>query len=511
MEKVRLQLKWLHQFQFAGFYAALQQGYYQEVGLDVDILEALPHESAVDVVTRGEAEFGVHGSDLVVEWAKGKPVRALAAIFQHSPMILLARQDKGIDSLHDLANRRLLLGPDAAELAAYLKSEGVPYQLPHTHQSFDLKALLEGEVDAMPAYSTDEVFLMEQAGLAYSQFSPRAAGIDFYGDVLFTSEQEWKQHPDRVRKFVEASLRGWYYALSHREDLARHIYNQYSQRHSLEHLLFEAEQVRRLMTPELVEIGHMNQGRWRHIADTFAELGMMPANYPLDDFLPPRAAPAQDYTRYYLILGSSLLVVALAVWISLYFSRLNRALRREVNERQRLQEDLERLANTDSLTGLPTRRFFMTQLASELARRQRYGHPLSLLMLDLDHFKQINDQWGHAVGDDALRLFADSVQCCLRTQDMAGRLGGEEFAILLPETAENVAIPVAERIRARMENALIATPKGKCSVTVSIGVTEATDGDDLESLLRRADEALYSAKQGGRNRVMSSAERQSPA
>lgn len=510
MEKVRLQLKWLHQFQFAGFYAALQQGYYQEAGLDVDILEALPHESAVDVVTRGEAEFGVHGSDLVVEWAKGKPVRALAAIYQHSPMILLARQDKGIDSLHDLANRRLLLGPDAAELAAYLKSEGVPYQLPHTHQSFDLKALLEGEVDAMPAYSTDEVFLMEQAGLAYSQFSPRAAGIDFYGDVLFTSEQELKQHPDRVRKFVEASLRGWYYALSHREEVARHIYNQYSQRHSMEHLLFEAEQVRRLMTPELVEIGHMNQGRWRHIADTFAELGMMPANYPLDDFLPLRAAPAQDYTRYYLILGTSLLVVALAVWISLYFSRLNRALRREVNERQRLQEDLERLANTDSLTGLPTRRFFMTQLASELARRQRYGHPLSLLMLDLDHFKQINDQWGHAVGDDALRLFADSVQCCLRTQDVAGRLGGEEFAILLPETAENVAIPVAERIRARIEHAPIITPKGKCSVTVSIGVTEASDGDDLESLLRRADEALYSAKQGGRNQVISTSERQSP-
>lgn len=510
-EKVHLQLRWLHQFQFAGFYAALQQGYYQEAGLDVTILEAHPHESAVDVVTRGEAEFGVHGSDLVVERAKGRPVRALAAIFQHSPMILLARQDRGIDSLHDLANRRLLLGPDAAELAAYLKSEGVPYQLPRTHQSFDLKALLEGDVDAMPAYSTDEVFLMERSGLAYSQFSPRAAGIDFYGDVLFTSDEELKQHPDRVRRFVEASLRGWYYALSHREEMARLIYNQYSRRHSLEHLLFEAEQVRRLMTPELVEIGHMNPGRWRHIADTFAELGMMPANYPLDDFLPPREGPAQDYTRYYLILGSSLLVVALAVWISLYFSRLNRALRREVSERQRLQEDLERLANTDSLTGLPSRRFFMNQLASELARRQRYGHPLSLLMLDLDHFKQINDQWGHAVGDDALRLFADSVQCCLRTQDVAGRLGGEEFAILLPETGENVARPVAERIRARMEHAAISTPQGNCTATVSIGVTEAVDGDDLESLLHRADEALYAAKQGGRNRVVSSAELHSPA
>jgi len=503
-QKVRLQLKWLHQFQFAGFYAALEQGYYREAGLDVEILEGHAHESAVDVVTRGDAEYGVHGSDLVVERARGKAVRALAAIFQHSPMVLLARRDHGIDSLHDLANRRLLLGPDAAELAAYLRGEGVPYQAPLTQQSFDLKALLAGEVDAMPAYSTDEVFLLEQARIPYSQFSPRAAGIDFYGDVLFTSESEAKRYPERMRRFVDASLRGWYYALSHREEMAHLIYARYSQRHSLEHLLFEAEQTRRLMTPELVEIGHMNPGRWRHIADTFAELGMMPANYPLDDFLPPREAPFQDYTRYYLILGTAFLVMALAVWVSLYFSRLNRALRREVAERQRLQEDLERLANTDALTGLPNRRYFMAQLSGELARRHRYGHPLSLLMLDLDHFKQVNDQWGHAVGDEALRLFADSVQCCLRSQDVAGRLGGEEFAILLPETAENVALPVAERIRARMEQTPIPSTKGDFRVTVSIGVTQAQDSDDLESLLHRADEALYAAKQGGRNRVVSS-------
>lgn len=504
LEKVRLQLKWLHQFQFAGFYAALQQGYYREVGLEVEILEARPHESAVDVVTRGDAEFGVHGSDLVVERAKGRPVHALAVHFQHSPMVLLARRDRGIDSLHDLANRRLLLGPDAAELVAYLKSEGVPYKAPRTHQSFDLKALIDGEVDAMPAYSTDEVFLLEQARIPFSQFSPRAAGIDFYGDVLFTSSNELAQHPERVRRFLDASLRGWYYALSHRNELAQLIYSEYSHRHSIEHLLFEAEQTRRLMTPELVEIGHMNQGRWRHIADTYAELGMMPANFPLDDFLFQRRPPPQDFSRYYWVVGASLLAMVLAAWISLYFSRLNRALSREIQERRHLQEELERLANTDALTGLPNRRFFMLQLAGELARRQRYGHPLSLLMLDLDHFKQINDQWGHAVGDEALRVFADSVQCCLRTQDMAGRIGGEEFAILLPETGETVARPVAERIRARMEQAKIASANGHCMVTVSIGVTQAKDEDDLESLLRRVDDALYAAKQGGRNRVVTS-------
>jgi diguanylate cyclase (GGDEF)-like protein len=254
----------------------------------------------------------------------------------------------------------------------------------------------------------------------------------------------------------------------------------------------------------LVEIGHMNPGRWQHIVDTYAELGMMPANFPLDDFLFQRWPAPQALSRYYWVVGAALLTIGLAVWVSLYFSRLNRALRREVHERRHLQEELERLANTDALTGLPNRRFFMTQLASELARRQRYGHPLSLLMLDLDHFKQINDQWGHVVGDEALRVFADAVQCCLRTQDIAGRIGGEEFAILLPETGETVARPVAERIRGRMEQTKIASANDHCVVTVSIGVTQAKDEDDLESLLRRVDSALYAAKQGGRNRIVSS-------
>jgi diguanylate cyclase (GGDEF)-like protein len=504
LEKVRLQLKWLHQFQFAGFYAAQEQGYYREAGLDVELLEARAHESAVEVVSRGDAEYGLHGSDLVVERAKGRPVKALAAIFQHSPMVLLARRDRGIDTLHDLANKRLLLGPDAAELVAYLKSESVPYQAVRSHQSFGLKALIDGEVDAMPGYSTDEVFLLEAAGIPYSQFSPRSAGIDFYGDILFTSEKEARLHPERVRRFVEASLRGWYYALSHREEIARLIRDKYSQRHELTHLAFEAEQIRRLMTPELVEIGHMNPGRWRHIADTYAELGMMPAGYDLKDFLPPADNSDMDYQSLYPMLAAGAALLGLAIWFSIYLSRLNLALRREVKERQRLQEDLERLVNTDALTGLPSRRFFMDQLSSELARRHRYNHPLSLLMLDLDNFKQINDQWGHAGGDEALRAFADAVQCCLRTQDIAGRIGGEEFAIFLPETGENVARPVAERIRARMAQAPILSADGKLNqVTVSIGVAQAEDGDDLTQLMRRADRALYAAKRGGRNRVVS--------
>lgn len=502
LEKVRLQLKWLHQFQFAGYYAALEQGYYRQAGLDVEIREVRGNESAVDVVVRGEAEYGVHGSDLVVERARGRPVKALAVIFQHSPMVLLARQDRGIDSLHDLANRRLLLGPDAAELVAYLKSEGVPYQLPRTHQSFDLKALMEGEVDAMPAYSTDEVYLLQQAGIPYSQFSPRAAGIDFYGDVLFASDQEVKAHPQRARRFVEASLRGWYYALSHREEVARLIHARYSQRHSLEHLLFEAEHTRRLMTPDLVEIGHMHPGRWRHIADTYAELGMMPAGFPLDGFFLPGKAEPEDHARLYLSLGTALLLAGLAAWLALYQSRLKRALGEEARTSQGLREALERQKDTDDLTGLPNRRFFLAQLERELRRRQRYPHPLSLMVLDLDHFRALNASRGHGAGDAALKACADVLQGCLRAQDFAGRVGSEEFAVLLPETGADLARPVAERMRARMAQASIQVPGGlPAHVSLSIGLAQARDGDDVNALSRRADQALRAAQAAGHDRV----------
>ena len=501
LEKVRLQLKWLHQFQFAGFYAAVQQGYYREAGLDVELLEGRANESAIDVVMRGEAEFGLHGADLIVARAKGQKVRSLAAIFQHSPMILLTRRDRGIDTLHELSNKQLLLGPDSAELIAYLKSENVPYKPPVTQQSHDLEALMKGEVDAMPAYSTDQVFLLDKANIPFSQFSPRAAGIDFYGDVLFTSDKEISKNPDRVRRFLEASLRGWYYALSHREEMARLIYTQYSQRHSIEHLLFEAEQTRRLMTPELVEIGYQNSGRWRHIADTFAELGMMPADYSLEDFIFERNQKEVDYSRYYWTVGIALFVVALAMWVSLYFLRLNRALRKEATERKRLQDNLEHLANTDELTQMPNRRAFMTQLEIELSRHHRYGNPFCLLMLDLDHFKQINDQCGHAAGDEALKMFANVVQCCLRSQDLAGRLGGEEFAIFLPETDVDMARVVALRIRDRLAQSPHPMPDCPVRVTVSIGVAAAMADDTLQTLLQQADTAMYAAKQAGRNRV----------
>lgn len=166
-------------------------------------------------------------------------------------------------------------------------------------------------------------------------------------------------------------------------------------------------------------------------------------------------------------------------------------------------ERLRRQAVTDELTGLTNRRRFLELLRGEMARARRYGHPLSLLMVDLDHLKQINDQNGHAAGDAMLRGIAQCLRASLRGTDVPARLGGDEFAVLMPETAREAACLIAERIRAAVEQFRAAVDGKEIFSTVSIGVMSRAVGQlqDLPSFIHKADEALYHSKSGGRNRV----------
>jgi diguanylate cyclase (GGDEF)-like protein len=165
-------------------------------------------------------------------------------------------------------------------------------------------------------------------------------------------------------------------------------------------------------------------------------------------------------------------------------------------------ELLEKLATVDSMTGLFNRRHFLSLAEAEWSRYQRYQRPLSILMIDIDHFKSVNDRYGHAVGDDAIISVANAAQQGKRSPDVVGRLGGEEFAMLLPETDASQAEVVAERIREKVENQILSTHKVPFKVTISVGIATAfIDMPGIEALLGAADEALYAAKSAGRNRV----------
>ncbi len=175
----------------------------------------------------------------------------------------------------------------------------------------------------------------------------------------------------------------------------------------------------------------------------------------------------------------------------------------DVSELKRKEQALNDLATRDPLLGCANRRAFFDHAHQAIAAAAAAGQPLSLLLADLDHFKRINDDWGHSIGDLALQTFTSACQAGLRDQDLFARIGGEEFAILLPGLGLQAALAIAERLRAR--TATLCVPAGTAAVgfRVSIGVAEwRPPTDTIEDLLRAADQVLYAAKSRGRDRVV---------
>ena len=164
--------------------------------------------------------------------------------------------------------------------------------------------------------------------------------------------------------------------------------------------------------------------------------------------------------------------------------------------------ELQRLATTDVLTGVNNRRQFLHLATTEISRSDRYQWPLSVLMVDIDHFKQVNDTYGHEIGDRTLAAVAEAMRKALRPESTLGRLGGEEFAVLLPQADRVAAKTAAERLRHAIEKLPIDLGKETIHVTVSIGISDVTPDENIDQALQRADQALYQAKKAGRNRVV---------
>lgn len=172
------------------------------------------------------------------------------------------------------------------------------------------------------------------------------------------------------------------------------------------------------------------------------------------------------------------------------------------SELRQLSQELEKASRTDQLTGINNRAYFMQLLMAEIDRSRRYMRNFSVMMIDLDHFKKINDSYGHAAGDAALQFFVKTLENSgLRDSDFWGRLGGEEFAVVLPETVTDQALVPAERIRSQLADGRVTYMEESFTVTASIGVSQYQPGDSADSLLSRADKAMYRAKDEGRNRV----------
>ena len=331
-EKVSLQLKWLHQFQFAGYYQAVEQGFYRSAGLDVEIREGGPGIDAPAAVASLKADFGVCTTNALLPRPGQDRLVSLAVIFQHSPAIILAPARTHISTLAELQGHPFMDAPGSDDIAAMLKSQGVDYaRLPRIDHDGDPRDLISGDADAMVAYSTNEPFVLDRLGVPYRSFSPRAFGFDFYGDVICTSARQEAEHRDRTRAFVAASLRGWAWALAHKEQTVDLILSKYSGWKSREALLYEASRSESLIEADLIPLGAQTVARWEGIAATYRDLGMLDGEELPKDFV-YGASGIERWARLRPVLLAAAVLALMCVPAWLLYRRLERRLARSMRK-----------------------------------------------------------------------------------------------------------------------------------------------------------------------------------
>jgi diguanylate cyclase (GGDEF)-like protein/PAS domain S-box-containing protein len=273
-EKITLQLKWFHQFQFAGYYAAKEKGFYKDVGLDVEIKQRDLAKNYIEEVLNNESYYGIADSILLLYKSRKKQVVLVSTIFQHAPSILLSLKDSKIDSPYKLDNKNMIFYENDAHgftILALLKKLKVKPNIIRERGKDDYKRLIDKTADVMPGYISNEPFYFKEKGIEVNIINPANYGFDFYGDMIFTSQKELKNNPLRVKKFKEATLKGWEYALENKEEIISLIRQKYTKRKSIEHLRLEADAIDRLISKDTIALGTLDKGRLRYINTIFEE------------------------------------------------------------------------------------------------------------------------------------------------------------------------------------------------------------------------------------------------
>ena len=290
LETVTLQLQWKHQFEYAGFYAAIEQGYYAEEGLDVVIKEIGLGIDPVQDVLDQKADYGITYSSIIADYLNGKPVVMLANIFKHSALILISQKELTVPS--DLKNKKVMGTATELENSGItmmfhrfnMKVKDINVVAP-THSIDDF---VNRRVDAMTAFITNQPYLLNQKQIKYTIHNPTSYGSQFYDVNLFTSQAELKSHPDRAEAFKRASIRGWVYAMEHSDEIVELILKRYNtQNKTQEALKYEAEITKSLVLPSVYPIGSTDCHILKQMGEDFVHLGMVPKESDLqfDEFL----------------------------------------------------------------------------------------------------------------------------------------------------------------------------------------------------------------------------------
>jgi len=733
LEKVSLQLDWKYQFEFAGFIVAKEKGFYADAGLDVTLLEYQPGVDTVADVLSGKTNYGIYNSSLVVSKRKVVPTLLMATYFQRSPLVFVTTPD--IKNPIDLVGKKIMMTTDEhkySSLALLLDHFSVnKHNSTFVEHNFNIQDFISGKVDAMSAFTSNQIYDLDQQQIDYNVIKPADYGFYMSAVNLFSSQEEAYHHTERSQRFLAASNRGWAYALDHQDEVIQLIHDKYSHSRTIAALTFEANVIQELFQRNLYPIGAVSKelstrtykqlimhnmvddvrpllpptledvvkaksgeldltleerrylqakgkitmgvdpswmpfekidnGKHYGIAADYMKLFQKKLPVPIemvetkswketidcakqrkcDIFSLAASTPSRleymDFTAPYL----SVPVVIATTMDKIYINRIESILNKKIgivrgyamaedmrrkfptsnivdvdsiedglrkvesgelfcyidnlmviadqiqknftgsikvsgrldegvnqvnlavgtrndepllhaifaklvnsitpderkaildrwtpitHEKQldyellwtlfgimllvsalymyhyrqlrKYNELLLKLSETDKLTGLYNRSKLDELLQEKYELFMRYETNCGVAVLDIDHFKRINDTFGHQTGDSVLIEFSHLLTKIIRSTDIIGRWGGEEFLIIAPHSDIQETAQLAEKLLDQLRKHDF-TSVGK--VAASCGVSSFRQGGDIQNTVRLADEALYQAKDGGRNRVV---------
>ena len=290
LQKTSVQLMWLDQFEFAGFYMAKEKGFYENLGLDVELKKFNIETDVTKEVIEKKADFGTSSSSLLVDISENKDVLLLGSIFQSSPLILLALKDSNINYIQDIKNKKVMLTKEQqkfATLQSMLISKGITLNdVQVLDHSFNIDDLINKKTDLMLSYTTNEPFLLKEKGYESQIFHPKDYGFDFYEELIFTTKEFAQNNPKLVKDFYKATIMGWEYAFNNIDETVKLIHKKYNpQNKSLESLIFEANEMKKLAFDKNGKIGTITQERINLIINTYRVMGLIKENLNSEDII----------------------------------------------------------------------------------------------------------------------------------------------------------------------------------------------------------------------------------